>query len=225
MKKLGKKRGYKSQTTEINSIMKKNLKYAFRITHIDNIPHIVCNGIVKAVSQLRYEHYVSIGDKQIIRLRSEMVVKGYKISDYIPFYLGPRSPMLYVIQHGYNGVQRIEPENIVYCIIRIDDLVASDVECVFTDGHAMSNLTLFYTKDYLPKINNIVKYEDVYSSQWNSETDIDLKRRKEAELLVKNDLPSQFLRGFVVYNNDAKQRLIDMGVAENMIAVAPGYYF
>ena len=42
-----------------------------------------------------------------------MDVKGYRIGDYIPFYLGPRSPMLYVIQHGYNGVQRVEPENMI----------------------------------------------------------------------------------------------------------------
>ena len=148
-------------------------------------------------------------------------MKGYRISDYIPFYLGPRSPMLYVIQHGYNGVQRVEPENIVYCIIRLDDLVNSDIDCIFTDGHAVSNLTTYYTKDRLPMINDIVKYDDVYSSQWNSETDIDLKRRKEAELLVRNDLPSQFVRGFVVYN----EGLMDMGVEENVIVVAPGYYF
>lgn len=205
--------------------MVNTLKYAFRITHIDNIPHIVRNGIVKADSPLRDEHYVSIGDRQIIRVRSEMVVKGYRISDYIPFYLGPRSPMLYVIQHGYNGVQRVEPENIVYCIIRLDDLINSDVDYIFTDGHAVSNLTSFYSKDKLPMINDFVKYDDVYSSQWNSETDIDLKRRKEAELLVKDDLPAQFLRGFVVYNEKAKQRLLDMGVAENKIVVAPGYYF
>ena len=205
--------------------MSNTLKYAFRITHIDNIPHIVRNGIVKADSPLRDEHYVSIGDRQIIRVRGEIVVKGYRISDYIPFYLGPRSPMLYVIQHGYNGVQRVEPENIVYCVIRLDHLMDSDIECIFTDGHAVSNLTSFYSKDHLPQINEIVNYDDVYSSQWNSETDIDLKRRKEAELLVKDDLPAQFLRGFVVYNEKAKQRLLDMGVAENNIVVAPGYYF
>ena len=205
--------------------MSNTLKYAFRITHIDNIPHIVRNGIVKADSLLRDEHYVSIGDRQIIRVRSEIVVKGYRISDYIPFYLGPRSPMLYVIQHGYNGVQRVKPENIVYCVVRLDDVINSDVDCIFTDGHAVSNLTSFYSKDHLPQINEIVNYDDVYSSQWNSETDIDLKRRKEAELLVKDDLPAQFLRGFVVYNEKAKQRLLDMGVAENNIVVAPGYYF
>lgn len=201
------------------------LKYAFRITHIDNIPHILKNGLVKADSPLHVENYVPIGDPQIIGLRGDIEVKGYRIGDYIPFYLGPRSPMLYVIQHGYNGVQRVEPEKIVYCVIRLDDLINNNIDCIFTDGHAVSFLTSFYSRDKLSSINEIVKFDDVYSSQWNSEEDLDLKRRKEAELLIKNDLPVQFLRGFVVYNNKAKDFLIEKGVADNMIAVMPSYYF
>ena len=205
--------------------MEKVLKYAFRITHIDNIPHILKNGLVKAGSPLHDENYVPIGDPQIIGLRGDIEVKGYRIGDYIPFYLGPRSPMLYVIQHGYNGVQRVEPEKIVYCVIRLDDLINNNIDCIFTDGHAVSFLTSFYSRDKLSSINEIVKFDDVYSSQWNSEEDLDLKRRKEAELLIKNDLPVQFLRGFVVYNNKAKDFLIEKGVADNMIAVMPSYYF
>lgn len=98
-------------------MMGKILKYAFRITHIANMRHIVQYGLVKNDSPHRNEHFVNIGDQQIIQLRKTKEIKGYRISDYIPFYLGPRSPMLYVIQHGYNGVTRIEPEDIVYCIV------------------------------------------------------------------------------------------------------------
>lgn len=205
--------------------MEKRLKYAFRITHIDNIPHIFKCGIVKADSPLRDANYVCIGDSQIIGLRGEMDVKGYCIGDYIPFYFGPRSPMLYVIQHGYNGVKRVEPDKIVYCVIRLDDLISNDVDCIFTDGHALSFLTSFYTKDKLSILDKIVAYDDVYSSQWNSDEDLDLKRRKEAELLVKNDLPVQFLKGLVVYSNEAKNVLVENGVADNLIVVKPSYYF
>lgn len=205
--------------------MTKALKYAFRITHIDNIPHILRNGIVKADSPLRDDNFVSIGDQQVIRVRSEMAVEGRRISDYIPFYFGPRSPMLYVIQHGYNGVQRVEPWNIVYCVIRLDDIMNNNIDCVFTNGHALSKITSFFAKERLAGIDEIVKYDDVYSSQWDTEADIDLKRRKEAELLIKNDLPPQFIKGFVVYNEEAKQKLMMVGVDENKIVVAPGYYF
>ena len=62
-------------------------------------------------------------------------------------------------------------------------------------------------------------------NRWDDEEDTDMKRRKEAELLVKNDLPLQYIRGYVVYNLEAKQSLIFMGVEENMVVVRPNYYF
>lgn len=205
--------------------MGKNLIYAFRIIHIDNIPYIEKFGFVHIDSPFSAPDYINIGDAKVIAVRSQRNVKGYNLSEYIPFYFGPRSPMLYVIQNGYNGVERIEAERIVYCVIRLDDIINSSKECIFTDGHALSVLTNYYEKDQLKSINEIVKYEDVYSSQWNSETDLDLKRRKEAELLMKSDLESDFIRGYVVFNNVAKQRLMSFGIAENRIAVNPNYYF
>lgn len=205
--------------------MANKINYAFRITHINNISHIAKCGIVKATSLLHDKKFQPIGDSQVINLRKGKVINGYHIGDYIPFYFGPRSPMLYVIQHGYNGVQRVEPEKIVYCVIKLDDLIADGIECLFTDGHALSFLTSFYTKDYLVNINSIVNYKDVYSSQWNLEGDRDLKRRKEAELLIKDDLPAKYIKGYVVYNEKAKQSLIEKGIIGNLIAVMPNYYF
>lgn len=205
--------------------MANQLKYAFRLTHIDNIPNIDRCGLVRADSPLRDPNYVSIGDHQVIGIRASRDVKGYHLNEYVPFYLGPRSPMLYVIQHGYNGVIRVEAENIVYCVIRLDDLIHNNIECIFTDGHALSAFTSFYQKNMLPNIDEIVKYDDVFSSQWNIEEDLDLKRRKEAELLVRQDLPAQYVRGYVVYNERAKQRLIESGVAPEKIVAVPGYFF
>lgn len=205
--------------------MANKINYAFRITHINNISHIAKCGIVKATSPLHDKKFQSIGDSQVINLRKGKVINGYHIGDYIPFYFGPRSPMLYVIQHGFNGVQHVEPEKIVYCVIKLDDLIADGIECLFTDGHALSFLTSFYTKDYLINIDRIVNYTDVYSSQWNLEEDRDLKRRKEAELLIKDDLPAKYIKGYVVYNEKAKQSLIEKGIIGNLIAVMPNYYF
>lgn len=205
--------------------MGKIIKFAFRITHIDNIPHIRDCGIVRSDSPRRSPNFVSIGDRSIIDFRSKSDVKGYRIGNFIPFYFGPRSPMLYVIQHGYNGVARVCPENIVYCVVRIADLIAGDIDCVFTDGHAVSKLTKFYPKERLSDLNNIVRYDDVYSSVWSSEYDIDLKRRKEAEILLTNDLPPKFICGFVVYNETARLKLIKAGINPEMIIVNSNYYF
>lgn len=206
--------------------MAKILKYAFRITHIDNIPYILEKGLLRANSSDRSDDFVNIGDPQVIKLRSDMIIRNIRLGDYIPFYLGPRSPMLYVIQHGYNGVRRQEPQDIVYCVLRLDDVIKGDLECVFTDGHALSALTNYYGKEQLGNIDKIVNYDDVYASQWNNnDSDIDLKRRKEAELLIKEDIAPGYIRGYIVYNDKAKEMLKSFGIAENMIVVAPNYYF
>lgn len=206
--------------------MAKILKYAFRITHIDNIPYILEKGLLRANSSDRSDDFVNIGDPQVIKLRSDMIIRNIRLGDYIPFYLGPRSPMLYVIQHGYNGVRRQEPQDIVYCVLRLDDVIKGNLECVFTDGHALSALTNYYGKEQLGNIDKIVNYDDVYASQWNNnDSDIDLKRRKEAELLIKEDIAPGYIRGYIVYNDKAKEMLKSFGIAENMIVVAPNYYF
>lgn len=205
--------------------MANQLKYVFRLTHIDNIKYIMSKGLVRASSPLRDENYVSIGDVQVIQVRKDRKFQGCQLSDFMPFYFGPRSPMLYVIQHGYNGVRKVKPEDIVYCVVRIEDIIKNDIDCIFTDGHALSSLTNYYYKSSLANLNNIVNYDDVYSTFWNIEDDPDLKRRKEAELLINEDLPAQYIRGIVVYNDKAKEYLINLGVAAELIVVMPGYYF
>ena len=55
--------------------------------------------------------------------------------------------------------------------------------------------------------------------------DLDLKRRKEAELLIKTELPAKYIRGFVVYNNEAREQLINYGIDASMIAIKDSFYF
>lgn len=207
--------------------MEKKIKYAFRLTHIDNIPHLLQYGFVHKKSVHANPHYVPIGDTSVIASRDDGVIyENYRIGDCIPFYFGPRSPMLYVIQRGYNNVVMHKAEELVYAIIRLDDIVAHHIKCVFTDGHALDLLTTTYTSDKLPMIDDIISYEDVYATRWaNNENDRDIKRRKEAELLLIDELPPQYIRGFVVYDETAKHQMLKYGIDAVKIAVRPNYYF
>jgi hypothetical protein len=200
------------------------IKYGFRITHIDNIPYIDRVGFVLPDSPYASTTYRSIGDQSVIAKR-RTIIDGIDLTQYIPFYFGPRSVMLYVIQHGYNGVEKHKPEDIVYCVIKIADLIAGNVECLFTDGHALSAFTRFYDSQALPAVNRYVSCQDVYECYWKSEKDTDLKRRKEAELLIKTSLHRDYICGYVVYNEEAKQRLLDWGIDAARIIVSKSYYF
>lgn len=80
--------------------------YLTRITHIDNIQHILEYGITHSNSTNRNIHYKSIGDSKLISKRNSFIIpNGKTLGEYIPFYFWGRMPMLYVIQKGYSGVQ------------------------------------------------------------------------------------------------------------------------
>ena len=202
----------------------KKIEYGFRITHIDNIPYINSTGFVLASSPLASKSYKPIGDTNVIEKRRNCCNK-IDLTQYIPFYFGPRSVMLYVIQNGYNGVKKQKAEDIVYCVIRINDIITNNISCIFTDGHALSAITRFYKQEELPQLNSLLSYNDVYTRYWICEEDIDLKRRKEAELLIEKELSQEYICGYIVYNQKAKDKLSEYGIAGNKIVINPNYYF
>lgn len=201
-----------------------NKIYLFRMTHIENMPHILKNGITHVASTKQNQQYVSIGDAGLIntRYRFEMP-NGKKLGNYVPFYFGYRMPMLYVIQKGFNGVTLTAPENIVYCVSSVQKMIDIGIEFVFTDGHATNALSNFYDKDEVERIADFLDFDAIKALYWNEE--LDLKRRKEAEFLVANDIPLSTILGYVVYNEAAKTRLTNWGIASEKIVVRPNYYF
>lgn len=202
------------------------IQCAFRIVHIDNVEHIAKYGITKRNSANRNNNYVSIGDAAVIRTREQKCfIENKSIVEYIPFYFGPRSVMLYVIQSGYNSVEKVEPQDIVYCVVKLETIISNNVSCVFTDGHALNKITKQYPGTELINIDKIIRYDDVYARNWIDENDLDKKRRKEAELLVEQDIPVDYIAGYVVYNQTAKDKLLKIGIQSEKIVIKPQYYF
>lgn len=203
------------------------IQYAFRIVHIDNIPHILKYGFVHRKGSDACSCYIPIGDSTVINTRTNKRLKdGSCLSDYIPFYFGPRSPMLYNIQHGYGFLEKRSPQEIVYCVLVIQTIIDSNLECIFTDGHALDSASKFYDKKDLGRLDEIVKYEDVYSRFWfNQDFLDDRKRRKEAELLFKDNVPQQYIKGFVVFNEEAYKKMCSFGVPESMLCLKKEFYY
>ena len=78
---------------------KKHIRYAFRILHKDNMPHVMKYGLVHNDSPFARDSFVPIGDMSVMDARStKQLPDGSFLSEYIPFYFGPGSPMLYNIQ-------------------------------------------------------------------------------------------------------------------------------
>lgn len=198
----------------------------FRMTHIGNVAHILQNGITHKGSPAANPDYIPIGDSSLITSRSSFVLNnGRSLGDYIPFYFGTRTPMLYVIQKGFNGVVPTAPEEIVYCVSSVQKIIDLQLSYVFTDGHAIDSFSSQYTEADVQRLGTLIDWEAVNELDWKKDTDLDLKRRKQAEFLVLGDVPRESILGFIVYNDEAKDRLRSLEVPDNMIHISKKYYF
>jgi len=206
------------------------------MTHVDNIPHILDFGITHQNSKNTNPNYISIGDSSLIDNRvsternitngSDEIIETIKIGDFIPFYFGFRTPMLYVIQNGFNGVIKREPNEIIYCITSVQKIIENNLLFYFSDGHTTNKeYTKIFNSSKISEINDIVDFEATKFKYWKSDSDLDLKRRKEAEFLIKNDLPNSAILGYLCYNELVKSKLLKFGIEEKKIIVRPNYYF
>jgi len=203
-----------------------NKIYLYRMTHIENVPHIFQYGITHVMSVNANKSYKTIGDENIIGTRNQIFLpNGKNLGDYIPFYFGVRMPMLYVIQKGYNGVPVTQAEDIVYGISSVQKIVEHELNFIFSDGHAVDGLTNFHEQKELSNIDRILDKNAIDATYWHNDKDLDLKRRKEAEFLVENDVPTTAIIAWVVYNEKAKQKLLSMGISEEKIYVKTNCYF
>ncbi|HRR04435.1 MAG TPA: DUF4433 domain-containing protein, partial [Bacteroidales bacterium] len=117
------------------------------MTHIENIPHILQYGIVHSNSINANPNFVPIGDGSLIATRNNIILNnGRPLGEYIPFYFGVRTPMLYVIQHGFNMVAPMPAENIVYCVTSVQKIIELQLNFIFTDGHAVDGFTSQFTR-------------------------------------------------------------------------------
>lgn len=200
--------------------------YIYRITHVNNIDHIIKHGITHRNSINQNLNYITIGDTSLIGTRNKKIIpNGSAIGDFIPFYFCFRSPMLFVIQRGYNNVQIQRPSNIIYCVSSLQEIINSEIDFLYTDGHATDSFTTFYKPNQIDNIEQQLDFDAIRSKFWKDENDLDLKRRKEAELLLLSDLPVDRILGYIVYSDYTKKVLMSKGIEDQSIAVRPNYYF
>jgi ssDNA thymidine ADP-ribosyltransferase, DarT len=120
----------------------------FRITHRDNIPWLMANGAHGKNAHVSDPKFVSIGNPELIDKRHHRPVTCSPfgtLSDYVPFYFTPHSPMLYNIKTGYGGIRKRSNEEIVILVSSLSVLKARDVSFVFTDRHAYLSAAQFFS--------------------------------------------------------------------------------
>lgn len=196
------------------------------MTHIENISHIIQYGITHSTSANANPDFVPIGDGRLIATRNDFLLdNGRRLGEYIPFYFGVRTPMLYVVQNGFNMVASTPAENIVYCVSSVQKIIDLHLDFVFTDGHAVDSFSSQYTAADIQNIDTILDKNAINAKYWRDENDLDRKRRKEAEFLVLGDIAREAILGFITYNENAKNKVIDFGADATNILIKSGFYF
>ena len=110
----------------------------FRIVHRDNIGQVLQAGCHCRSAVAAQSGYMEIGNQELIQRRTNRVVPcepGGTLSDYVPFYFTPYTPMLYNIKTGI-GVPQKPLKDIVILVSSLPRLRQQNIPFVFSDRHA-----------------------------------------------------------------------------------------
>lgn len=201
----------------------------FRIMHRDNVLWMLRNGLHCRHSAVQDPGYRGIGNPDLIDKRQHRLVPiapHGTLSDYVPFYFTPYTPMLLNIKTGYGGMTQVPNEEIVILVSSLRKLQELVHPFVFTDRHA-----------YLVGANFYSDLTDLTHIDWVILQGRDFKRdpddpgkieRYQAEALVYQQVPVEALLGIGCYTDAVKNALdqvvVDCGLNLQLVT-RPGWYF
>jgi hypothetical protein len=170
----------------------------FRIIHRNNLADVLENGC-RCRNDAAGRKFVEIGNQELIQRRAVRPIpcgpRG-TLSDYVPFYFTPYSPMLYNIKTGYNGVPKRPLSEILILVSSLHKLKAMDIEFVFSDRHAYLKTALF--SDDLADLSRIIW--PVLQERNFKKDDLERFEKYQAEALVYRHVPLTALRGVVCFD-------------------------
>lgn len=201
----------------------------FRIIHRDNVPWILDNGLHCKSSNVLDPNFVEIGNRDLISKRDKHPVApppSGTLSDYVPFYFTPFSPMMYNIKTGWGGIRQRNNDEIVIMVSSLRTLQAKHIPFLFTDRHAYLVAAQFYSD--LARLDQI-DWDMLQRRDFrNDPDDPSKKERYQAEALVHKHLPVEALSGLVCYNDDVLKSLNAALAQRNRtmtVVKKPDWYF
>jgi len=203
--------------------------FIFRVTHVDNVPWILEHGLHCRNSEHIDPNFVEIGDPDLINKRRNRVVPippGGTLSDDVPFYFTPYSPMMLKIKTGHGGIRKRQNEEIVIFVSSLYKLENEGIPFVFTDRHAKLE-----TAEHFNRLTDLNRIDWSILQKRDFKRDLDdpgKVERYQAEALIYRHVPVGALLGLVCYNKTLERSLTglthDRGVSLRVVAT-PEWYF
>lgn len=184
-----------------------------RITHLNNLKIFLNRKGLHAptVEPDDGQTYKVIHDVEIQQKRQLKEIpcgpKGH-LNDYVPFYFGYLSPMLFRLHtgkvQGYNEGQ----SPIIYLVSYAQEFKQNEIKYVFSDGHGVKRVTKWY--DDLIHLNKI-DMSMVNEKYWTDNIhDNDRQRKKQAEFLVYRFCCWSYIKGIAVFNDATKALVLNI---------------
>ena len=201
----------------------------FRITHRDNVPWVLENGLHAKNGARSDPNFRPIGNRDLIQKRTYHPVPagpGGTLADYIPFYFTPFSMMLSNIKTRYNGVPKVPNEEIVILVSSLRRVAELNIEFVFTDQHAYLGMAEHFTGlECLDRIDWPLLQSKDFKRDNN---DLGKTDRYQAEALVWKHLPVESILGVCCYTEDLrdsfKQRVDELGLSLSILKKSEWYF-
>lgn len=184
--------------------------WVFRIIPIQNLEHILRDGLYCKNEGRKDNAFITIGSKEIINQRNSRIVKCYPdtvVNDYVPFYFSFRTPMLYNIKTGL-GVAPFPQRDIIYLCCKLSELATEDFKWCYTNGNAAKAISKFFKN--LDQIEYEIDWRSIKTTDFrdeNADGDEDRIRKKHAEFLVKHHVPTDYIKRIVVLNKGKKEEV------------------
>ncbi|HVZ30131.1 MAG TPA: DUF4433 domain-containing protein [Asticcacaulis sp.] len=185
----------------------------FRIVHKDNINQVLQTGCHCRSTVAAKGGYVEIGNQELIQKRTQRAVPcppGGTLSDYVPFYFTPYTPMLYNIKTGY-GVPQKPLQDIVILVSSLRRLQKQNIPFVFSDRHAYLKAAQF--SNDLNDLDWIIW--PVLQARDFKRDDSDKFEKYQAEALVYKHVPMKILLGIACYDTKVREEIQKLAVQYN----------
>ena len=212
----------------------------FHFTAIKNLSCILKTGSIRCTNLLKNQNitYVSIANNNVQEKRAKKHIPNtaFTLHDYVPFMFAPRSPMMYVITQGnVPDAQERNSDNLIYFVVDFENI--KNMDYIFTDYHPIVGYANFYTMESdLDKIQwDLLREEPSlagYCKYFQKEDEpVRYMRRPEArqaELLIKKELPLDKISYIAVKNDTVKKRVEEILKEESVsikVITQEGWYF
>jgi len=188
------------------------------MTHLSNLPSILRDGELRSHTLMAGRDHRSVANEDVQAGRAGKIVPhtGKGLHDYVPLYFGVKTPMV--------AVNQDQNEAIVFLRFSLD-IFLGIAGVVISDGNARSTATKFFPFARVEDLS-VLDVAAIHTVKYAR--DHELKRKKQAELLVPDRLSTAQLFDIICFSIEARNRtleILDNFGINKPVYVGAHYYF